>query len=66
MNTGNEMFRKRRYRESLKEYSAGLKECAEDPLLNAVLLTNRAAAQFHLGEDNSIISASWILMFSSP
>ena len=50
---GNEQFRHKRYREAVKEYTAGLKEGLEgglDKTLRAVLCTNRAAAHFYLGE----------------
>ena len=46
---GNELFKKKKYKLAVKEYSAGIKEKSEDDTLNAVLYSNRAAAQYHLG-----------------
>lgn len=47
---GNDLFRKRLYKEAVKEYSKGISEKSEDSELNAILYCNRAAAQFHLGK----------------
>ena len=52
--SGNEYFRRKQYREAVTEYTAGIKERLDDQLLNAVLYTNRAAAQFHLGTVHEI------------
>ena len=46
---GNEHFKKKKYKLAVEEYSAGIKEKCADIGLNAVLYSNRAAAQFHLG-----------------
>lgn len=47
---GNEQFKKRRYREAVMAYTAGLRAMKSGDLeLTAVLLTNRAAAHYHLG-----------------
>ena len=46
---GNEHFKVKKYRLAVAEYSAGIKEKCSDVNLNAVLYSNRAAAQFHLG-----------------
>ena len=40
----------RKYKEAVLEYTAGIKESVDDVTLNAVMYTNRAAANFHLGE----------------
>ena len=50
---GNEHFKAKKYKLAVEEYSAGIKEKCSDVNLNAVLYSNRAAAQFHLG--NGII-----------
>ena len=47
---GNEHFKGRRYKQAVLAYTAGIKEKCEDTTLTAVLYTNRAAAQFYLGE----------------
>ena len=46
---GNEHFKLKKYKLAVEEYSAGIKEKCSDTTLNAVLYSNRAAAQFHLG-----------------
>lgn len=47
---GNEQFKKRRYREAVMAYTAGLRTMKSgDRELTAVLLSNRAAAHYHLG-----------------
>lgn len=53
---GNEHFKLKKYREAVQEYTAGIKERAKDVELNAVLYTNRATAQFHLGNYRSSLS----------
>lgn len=50
-NEGNEYFREKDYRGAVIAYSEGLKKKCEDPELNAVLHTNRGAAQFYLGKE---------------
>ena len=46
---GNDHFKKKKYKLAVEEYSAGIKEKCSDTTLNAVLYSNRAAAQYHLG-----------------
>ena len=46
---GNYHFQKKDYRSAIKAYTEGLKQKHEDESLKAILLTNRAAANFHLG-----------------
>lgn len=48
-NEGNEFFKEKKYEKAILCYTAALKKNCEDPEINMVLLTNRAAAQFHLG-----------------
>ena len=47
---GNALFRRGEYRAAVKAYSEGLGAKAQDTMMNAVLYTNRANAQHHLGE----------------
>ncbi|XP_045158938.2 tetratricopeptide repeat protein 4-like [Mercenaria mercenaria] len=45
---GNHEFQKKKYRIAIDNYTEGIKCLCPDKQLNAVLYTNRAAAQFHL------------------
>ncbi|NXI35945.1 TTC4 protein, partial [Galbula dea] len=55
-NEGNEYFRERNYKKAVIAYTEGLKKKSEDPELNAVLHTNRGAAQFYLGNYRSALN----------
>ncbi|NXN15057.1 TTC4 protein, partial [Indicator maculatus] len=55
-NEGNEYFKEKDYKRAVVAYSEGLKKKCEDPDLNAVLHTNRGAAQFHLGNYRSALN----------
>ncbi|NXW89721.1 TTC4 protein, partial [Alopecoenas beccarii] len=55
-NEGNEYFREKDYGKAVIAYSEGLKKGCEDAELNAVLHTNRGAAQFHLGNYRSALN----------
>ncbi|KAF1418447.1 Tetratricopeptide repeat protein 4, partial [Spheniscus magellanicus] len=55
-NEGNEYFRERDYRRAVIAYTEGLKKKCEDPELDAVLHTNRGAAQFYLGNYRSALN----------
>ncbi|NXG78408.1 TTC4 protein, partial [Baryphthengus martii] len=55
-NEGNEYFREKDYRRAVIAYTEGLKKKSEDPELNAVLHTNRGAAEFHLGNYRSALN----------
>lgn len=46
---GNHEFKKKKYRIAADNYTEGIKCRCPDKQLNAVLYTNRAAANFHLG-----------------
>nr|KAG5695983.1 hypothetical protein BaRGS_023362 [Batillaria attramentaria] len=46
---GNELFKKKDYRVAIDNYTEGIKSKSPDREQNAVLYTNRAAAQYHLG-----------------
>ncbi|XP_077861639.1 tetratricopeptide repeat protein 4-like [Saccoglossus kowalevskii] len=45
---GNQYFKERDYRKAVFAYTEALKENFDDDLLKVILLTNRAAAQFHI------------------
>ncbi|XP_062854149.1 tetratricopeptide repeat protein 4 [Trichomycterus rosablanca] len=53
---GNEYFKEKNYEKAVLSYTAGLKKNCTDADLNAVLHTNRAAAQFHLGNMRSALN----------
>ncbi|XP_053929482.1 tetratricopeptide repeat protein 4 isoform X2 [Cuculus canorus] len=55
-NEGNAYFKERDYRRAVISYSEGLRKRCQDPELNVVLHTNRAAAQFHLGNYRSALN----------
>ena len=46
---GNDLFKKKDYRVAIENYTEGIKSKSPDRVQNAVLYTNRAAAQFRLG-----------------
>lgn len=48
---GNAFFKEKNYEKAILSYTAGLKKKCGDQELDTVLLTNRAAAHFHLGKD---------------
>lgn len=52
-NEGNEFFKEKKYEKAVLCYTAALKKNCEDQDVSTVLLTNRAAAQFHLGNMRS-------------
>ncbi|XP_044530731.1 tetratricopeptide repeat protein 4 [Gracilinanus agilis] len=53
---GNDYFKDKDYKKAVVSYTEGLKKKCSDADLNAVLLTNRAAAQFHLGNLRSALN----------
>uniref|UniRef100_F7D8P9 Tetratricopeptide repeat domain 4 n=1 Tax=Monodelphis domestica TaxID=13616 RepID=F7D8P9_MONDO len=53
---GNDYFKDKDYKKAVLSYTEGLRKKCSDPDLNAVLLTNRAAAQFHLGNLRSALN----------
>ncbi|XP_030906621.2 tetratricopeptide repeat protein 4 [Melopsittacus undulatus] len=55
-NEGNEYFREKEYQKAVVAYTEGLKKKCEDPEMNAVLHTNRGAAQFYLGNYRSALN----------
>ncbi|NXJ62048.1 TTC4 protein, partial [Rostratula benghalensis] len=54
-NEGNEYFREKDYKKAVVAYTEALKKKCEDTELNAVLHTNRGAAQFYLGNYRSAL-----------
>ncbi|KAK3592062.1 hypothetical protein CHS0354_019318 [Potamilus streckersoni] len=50
---GNFEFKKKKYSIAVENYTEGIKSKSPDKELNAVLYTNRAAAQYHLGNYKS-------------
>ncbi|CAJ1060994.1 tetratricopeptide repeat protein 4-like [Xyrichtys novacula] len=50
---GNVFFKEKKYEKAILAYSAGLKKKCGDQELDMMLLTNRAAAHFHLGNMRS-------------
>lgn len=55
-NEGNEYFKEKDYGRAVAAYSEGLRRRCGDSELDAVLLTNRGAAHFHLGKG---LPTSW-------
>ncbi|XP_070688509.1 tetratricopeptide repeat protein 4 [Pempheris klunzingeri] len=53
---GNAFFKEKNYQKAILSYTAGLKKKCGDQDLNTVLLTNRAAAHFHLGNMRSALN----------
>ncbi|KAM7324601.1 hypothetical protein ACRRTK_016906 [Alexandromys fortis] len=53
---GNDYFKEKDYKKAVVSYSEGLKKKCGDPDLNAVLYTNRAAAQYYLGNFRSALN----------
>nr|XP_008107598.1 PREDICTED: tetratricopeptide repeat protein 4 isoform X1 [Anolis carolinensis] len=55
-NEGNDYFKEKDYKKAILSYTEGLKKKCSDVELNTVLHTNRAAAQFHLGNYRSALN----------
>ncbi|XP_038048483.1 tetratricopeptide repeat protein 4-like [Patiria miniata] len=53
---GNAWFKKKKYKMAITAYDEGLKQKFEDGELRAVLYTNRAAANYHLGNNRSSLN----------
>ena len=47
---GNEMFKRKKYKDAIDLYTAGLAERSLDTELNAILHCNRAAAHYYIGK----------------
>ncbi|BFZ03302.1 hypothetical protein BsWGS_06340 [Bradybaena similaris] len=50
---GNDQFKRKKYKIAIDNYTEGIKSRSPDAELNAILYTNRAAAQYHLGNYRS-------------
>uniref|UniRef100_UPI00398F537A tetratricopeptide repeat protein 4 n=1 Tax=Pristiophorus japonicus TaxID=55135 RepID=UPI00398F537A len=55
-NEGNDYFKEKNYKKAVISYTEGLKRKCSDSELNVVLHTNRAAAQFYLGNNRSALN----------
>uniref|UniRef100_A0A1A7XCB6 Tetratricopeptide repeat domain 4 n=1 Tax=Iconisemion striatum TaxID=60296 RepID=A0A1A7XCB6_9TELE len=55
-NEGNAYFKERNYKQAVVSYTAALKMKCGDEEFNAVILTNRAASHFHLGNMRSALN----------
>ncbi|XP_054836888.1 tetratricopeptide repeat protein 4 isoform X1 [Eublepharis macularius] len=55
-NEGNDYFKEKDYKKAVISYTEGLNKKCSDQELNVVLHTNRAAAQFYLGNYRSALS----------
>ncbi|NXS38600.1 TTC4 protein, partial [Pomatostomus ruficeps] len=55
-NEGNEYFKEKDYGRAVAAYSEGLRRRSGDAELDAVLLTNRGAAHFHMGNYRSALN----------
>ncbi|NWW46296.1 TTC4 protein, partial [Pedionomus torquatus] len=55
-NEGNEYLKEKNYKKAVVAYTEALKKKCEDAELNAVLHTNRGAAQFYLGNYRSALN----------
>ncbi|KAM4023497.1 tetratricopeptide repeat protein 4 [Anomaloglossus baeobatrachus] len=53
---GNDYFKEKNYRKAIVAYTEGIKKNCKDAELNAVLYTNRAAAQFYQGNFRSSLN----------
>ncbi|XP_006839872.1 PREDICTED: tetratricopeptide repeat protein 4 [Chrysochloris asiatica] len=53
---GNDYFKEKDYKKAVISYTEGLKKKCADPELNVILYTNRAAAQYYLGNFRSSLN----------
>ncbi|XP_043941433.1 tetratricopeptide repeat protein 4 [Protopterus annectens] len=53
---GNYYFKEKKYKQAVASYTEGLKKKCSNQEVNAILYTNRAAAQFHLGNHRSALN----------
>ena len=65
-NDGNNLFKQKRYKEALNAYTNGFKCRSSDNLVNVQLLTNRAAAHFHLEEYESSLKVCKLATKKKP
>lgn len=55
-NEGNEYFKEKNYKRAVVSYTEGLRRKCSDTELTVILYTNRAAAQFYLGNNRSALN----------
>ncbi|XP_078264504.1 tetratricopeptide repeat protein 4 [Rhinoraja longicauda] len=55
-NEGNQYFKEKNYKMAVVSYTEGLKRKCTDTELTVILYTNRAAAQFYLGNNRSALN----------
>ncbi|XP_030227967.1 tetratricopeptide repeat protein 4 isoform X1 [Gadus morhua] len=65
-NEGNAYFQEKKYEKAVVAYTEGLKANWEDQVNNTVLLTNRAAAQYYLGNMRSALKDSCAALKIKP
>ncbi|XP_030062227.1 tetratricopeptide repeat protein 4 [Microcaecilia unicolor] len=53
---GNDHFKEKEYKKAIAAYTEGLRKQCSNPDLNAILYTNRAAAEFYLGNYRSALN----------
>ena len=63
---GNNLFKQKRYKEAVNAYASGFKCRSSDNLVNVQLLTNRAAAHFHLEEYESSLKVCKLATKKKP
>ncbi len=63
---GNFNFKCKKYRLAVASYTEGLRQRSDDTLLETQLLTNRAAAQFHLGNYRSSLLDCRLALSKTP
>jgi len=63
---GNHNFQKKNYRHAIISYTEAIKEKHTDMLLYATLYTNRAAANFHLGNNGSALKDAMRALHYKP
>ena len=62
---GNELFKKKKYKDAIAAYTDGLKQGSTDPQIMAVLYCNRAASHYFIGQIN-LIKAFEFMWLSLP
>ncbi|CAL8307663.1 unnamed protein product [Lota lota] len=65
-NEGNAYFQEKKYEKAVLAYTAGLKANWDDQDTNTILLTNRAAAQYYLGNMRSALKDSCAALKIKP
>ncbi|KAK2193938.1 hypothetical protein NP493_4g02022 [Ridgeia piscesae] len=53
---GNVNFKLKKYKWAIDNYTAGIKCCCGDVMLNTILYSNRAAARYHIGNYRSALN----------